>query len=218
VPGRRFFTTLVALAVALPVALQASSSLAQQPVCRPVAAGEAVRVAYSAASLEPVARLLADFAIDHLLKPSPPDFERTMPQVARPFVAQQLIDNPALAGFLRGLSPLHFTQLDRTTGTVIADLRKDTREYRAPLDGVPGSPTLSLRLPERLEGGYWRGPDVLQVAFWERKRAQGRLEWTGGPAVEGELECLSLTSSGLLVRFAAAGTPALLVKFEEKPL
>lgn len=213
-PGRRFFTTLAALAFAIP----ASPSFAQQPVCRPVAAGEAVRVAYRAASLEPVGRMLADFAIDHLFKPSPPDFERTMPQVARPFVAQEMIDNPALATFLRGLSPLRFTQLDRTTGTVIGDFRKDSREYRAPMDGIEGSPTLTLRMPERLEGGYWRGPDVLQVAFWERKRAQARLEWSGGPVVDGELDCVSLTSTGLLLRFAAAGTPALLVKFEEKPL
>jgi len=197
------------------VLLTATSAHAQHPVCAPLAPGEAVHAVCAPFSLYAAVRLTADFTVDHLFKPSPPTIQRSVLEASQHFAAKQIADNPALKSFLAALVPLRFSQLDRTTGTVQADFSTNPREFEGRLAGVEGEPTLALRLPATLQGGYWRAPDVLQIAFWEQGRVAIRTDHGGGRVVEGEVECVALSPNYLLARFAPATTPPLLVRFRE---
>ena len=67
---------------------------------------------------------------------------------------------------------------------------------------------LELRFPEALDGGYWRGPDALQIAFWEKYRLGLRVLRRGAEVAAGDVACLALSPDGIMVRFAdASATP-----------
>jgi len=203
--------------IGLAMLLTAASAEAQRPVCAPVGPDEKVKTTCLPFSLFPVVDFLADFTVDQLFKPAPPPIRRDVLEAVQLLAGKPVSDNPELQQFLAALSPLHFTQLDRTTGSVLADFEGDKRELKTRLEGLPGSPTLILRAPLHLQGGYWRGPDVLQVAFWDKGRFALRMAVENGPALEGEVECVALSPDGVLVRFAPATTPPLLALFRECP-
>jgi hypothetical protein len=205
-----------AWAVALAVVLGSSPAFAQLPVCPAVAPGERVQLSCKPFSLLSVGRFLADFSVDQLFKPSPPPFRRTILEAAQLFVPKELSDSPALLAWTAALAPLRFTQLDRTTGTVQADYSKSDRDFEETVAGFGSEVRLTLRMPERLQGGYWRAPDVLQITFWERQRAAFVVESPAGSRVEAELECVSLTPDGLLLRLSG-GLPPILVLVRECP-
>jgi hypothetical protein len=201
--------------LAAALALAATRADAQLPICAPLGPDELVQAACAPYSLYPAVRLLADFTVDHLFKPAPPPIQRTLLEAGQLFAAKQIADNPPLQSFLENLAPLRFSQLDRTTGTLIADFNANKREFQGRLVGVEGEPTLSLRVPAILQGGYWRGPDVLQIAFWEKERIAVRLAPNGGLAFDGEVECLVLSPDGLLLRFAPEPRTPLLLELRE---
>ncbi|HXC51676.1 MAG TPA: hypothetical protein VN634_12370 [Candidatus Limnocylindrales bacterium] len=181
---------------------------AQQPICPQFVRGQQVAVVCRASYGFSVVRFAADFTVDHLLKPLPWSFERSLSQIAQAFAFKELRDNPELAKFLLAIAPIRFAQLDRTTGTVSAAFESNERAYSAPVSGVTGTPKFSLDLPERLEGGYWRAPDVVQIAFWQGKRMHVRLENADGNAIDGEIACVSMTPDGVSITFAQESTPA----------
>lgn len=197
--------------------LVATSAHAQRAVCAPVAPDEQVQTACMPFSLFPSVRFLADFTVDQLFKPAPPPFQRTLLEVSSLFVGKTIADNPELKRFLGALAPIRFTQFDRTTGSVLADFEDNKREFQSRLEGLEGSPQLTVLVPRQLQGGYWRGPDVLQIAFWDNGRIAIRVTGTSGPDFVGDVRCLSLTPDGLLVRFAGSTTPPLLAMFRECP-
>lgn len=198
------------------IALAAPTVHAQMSVCAALRRDEYVqRVCAPIFSVLPAVRFLDDFTVDHLFKPAPPLIERSILETSRIFATKEIDDNPALKSFLGALAPLRFSQLDRTTGTLQADFDGNQRQFEGLLAGVEARPTLTLRLPRRLDSGYWRGPDVLEIVFWERSRIAVRVDPGGGRVFEGEVECLSLSPDGLLMRFTPATTPPLLVSFGE---
>ncbi len=196
-------------------ALRGLPARAQQPICPPLAPGEAVLTSCRPLSSAPAIRLLADFTVDHLLKPAPPAFGRGALELAQPFVGKELRDNPDLTAFLNALPSVRFTQLDRGTGTLAADFSGARREFQSPMQGVSGEPTLAIRFPEHLEGGYWRAPDALQVAFWEGKRIDARLVAADGTTREVTLQCLALGPDGLLLRMGPDGSPPIFLAFRD---
>jgi len=188
---------------------------AQRPICAPPGPDERVHAICTPFSLFPAVRFLADFTVDQLFKPAPPPFTRSLLEFGQLFAVKEIAASPPLKDFLAVLAPLRFAQLDRTTGTVFADFDAGRKEFDGELAGVAGQPAMTLRLPRHLQGGYWRGPDVLQVAFWEHGRMGVRITHEGGRVFEGEVECAALSPDGLLVRFEPAVMPPLLVQFRE---
>jgi hypothetical protein len=209
--SRLSMASLAALASAA-FLFAASPAHAQQPVCDPVAAGEPVVTVCRSASLFPAVRFLADFTVDQLFKPAPPAFERTALGIADVFVPRETSDK-SLRKILGALAPIRFLQLDRTTGSLVADWTDGEHEARTKLSGMFGELSVTLRLPNVLEGGYWRGPDVLQIALW--KRIGVHVDSTDGTTFDSDVSCLSLSPEQLVVRFAAAGVPPLVVQFRE---
>jgi len=212
---RRVRLRLCSSAIVL-VILAAGPAAAQNPVCAAPAAGEVLRTSCRAWASASVVRLLDDFTVDHLLKPSLPSFERTWPQLVAAFASRSLSENDAFRALAKSLEPLRFTQLDRTTGTVSCDLAASPRQVDVESVGFGGVPaSLHLALPEVLEGGYWRGPDVVQIVFWQRHRLGMRVNLDGTAVAQGDVQCLSLSPDGLLVRFAEEGNAPVFIKIRD---
>lgn len=188
---------------------------AQRPVCEPLATAEKVHEVCSPFSHLPALRFLADFTVDHLFKPSPPSFSRGILDLGNLVAARSISEDPALAGFLGDLSPIRFSQLDRATGTLLAEFEANSLDFAGPATGLSGDPTLTVDLPPLLRGGYWRGPDVLQMVFWEGNRVNFAFTTAGHPVLKAAIACLSLSPDGLLVRFVNEQTPPLLVRFRD---
>lgn len=199
---------------ALLLTLSASASQAQRPVCAPVAPGEPVITVCRSFSLYPVVRFLSDFTVDHLFKPAPPPFARSLVDAARLISSKEIADHERVEKLLAELSPILFTRLDRTTGSVVADWKASARELITTLDAADEKPSLAVRLPELVRGGYWRGPDVLQIAFWEGNSIAVEVA-TGGTTFGGDVECLSLSPDTLLLRFRSAASPPLSIQLRE---
>jgi hypothetical protein len=217
VHGRRTKRSLVALlftsAILVLELSHVSRACAQQAICPPIAKDQQVTIACRPVYAFSAMRMLADFTVDHLYKPAPWSFERTFAQSAQGLALQELKDNPDLARFLTLLPAVRFTQLDRSTGTLLGTYDKAERVLEASLTVLAGEVTFSLEVPERLEGGYWRSPDVVQMAFWQGKRLRLKVRGGGGPDVGGEVSCASLTPEGLTVTFAESGVPPLVILF-----
>jgi hypothetical protein len=201
----------------LPILATATQAQAQVPICRSLGADEKVVVSCRPFSLFPTARFLADFSVDQLFKPAPPPLTRTILDLVQLFEGKEIVDNPDWKTFAAALPPVRFQQLDRTTGTVVGDFGDSTRDLAAPLEKVDGNPTLTVKVPPVLQGGYWRGPDALQMAFWEKQRIAVKLAWRDGPSFEGEIDCVSMTPDGVLIRFTPATTPPVLMLFRDCP-
>lgn len=210
--GSRWFISWLAATAFL---LGATAARAQRPVCAPLGPAEAVQPVCAPFSLFPAVRFVADFTVDHLFKPAPPAVQRTVLETGQLFAAKQIGDNPALQSFLAALAPVRFLQLDRTTGTVLADFHSSPREFEGPVAGVEDEATLTLRMPGKLQGGYWRAPDVLQIAFWEHARVALHIAYSGRRVFDAEVECVALSPDGLLVRFTPSQLAPVLVRFRE---
>lgn len=201
--------------VATVLLLAATPADAQRPVCAPLGPGERVQPVCAPLSVYGALRFLADFTVDHHFKPAPPAIQRSAVEASQPVIGHLLRDNAGLKDFLAGLAPLRFIQLDRSTGSVLADFAAGPREFAGELSSVEGKPKVTLRLPATLQGGYWRAPDVLQIAFWNEQRLAVRAEYGSGRAFDAEVECIALSPDELLVRFDPPDQAPLLVKFRE---
>lgn len=205
-----FATLLASVLLATP-----EPASAQHPVCPPVARGEVLLTSCRSWSSDAALRLLDDFTVDHLFKAPLPAFERTWTQLATVFASTSLPENADFRRTAKMLEPLRFTPLDRTTGTVGCDLSASPR--RLELDSLAYGNAVSLQfdLPEVLEGGYWRGPDVLQMTFWKRNRPTIRVSRDAVAVAQGEIQCFSLSADGLLVRFSDTGSAPVFVSIRD---
>jgi hypothetical protein len=208
--ARRLGAALVLLAPAC-----APAGAAQPPLCAPPAAGEVFRTSCRTWETGAVVQLLDELTVDHLFKPELPAFERTWRQILAPFTSKNLVEGDAFRKLTVELEPLRFTQLDRTTGTVSANLAAAPREADVDALAFGEAVRVHVRFPETLDGGYWRGPDTLQVAFWERYRLGVRV--TRGDAVlaAGDVACLALSPDGLMVRFAEKESPPFFLRIRD---
>lgn len=188
---------------------------ADVPVCPPPAAGEVVRSACRTWDAAAVAKLLDQITVDHLFKRELPGFERTWMQIVGPLQSKNLVESEAFLKLARELEPLRFTQLDRTSGTVSAHFASSVREADVDALGFGDGVKLHLSFPESLDGGYWRGPDALQVAFWEKYRLALRVERAGAVVAEGEVACLALSPDGIFVRFSGKESAALFIRVRD---
>jgi hypothetical protein len=198
----RDFPVRAATVAGLAFALAGVSSAAEPPVCAPPAAGEVFRTSCRNWDTGAVVQLLDELTVDHLFKPELPAFERTWLQLFAPFTSKNLVESEGFRKLAQGLEPLRFTQLDRTTGTVSASLAATPREADVDALSFGEAVRVHVRFPETLDGGYWRGPDTLQVAFWEKYRLGLRVTRGDAVVASGDVACLALSPDGLMVRFA----------------
>lgn len=193
-----------------------SPAYAQLPVCPQPVPADAYYSTCIAGGRFAAARLLFDLAIDHVLKGDfdpvyrrPSDIFRTLA------VGEAREKNAPLITFLDRLGMIALTKLDTTTGTLRLDVDGDAQRFDGAIHvGDPPTP-FTLRLPDRLAGGYWRTPNVLQVAFWEGQRATLGIVVPGGKRVETEIECLVVSTDGIRVVTGGSGIPDLSVRFDE---
>jgi hypothetical protein len=162
------------------------------------------------------ARVLFDLTIDHVLKGDLDPVYRRPSDVFRTLANEDARKrNAPLITFLDRLGLIAFSKLDTTTGTLRLDVDEDARRYDGDI-AVRDSPTpFTLQLPQRLAGGYWRTPNVLQVVFWEGQRATLGIVAPGGMRIETEIECLVVSTDGIRVVTRGAAIPDLAVRFEE---
>ncbi len=190
-------------------------AVAQQPVCPPPSPSQLYYATCGLRVMMPVRRFLTEFAVDHLFKPASLPFERSPLDLVAPLAGSQFEADGDLSEQLGSLAPLRFTRLDKSTGTVDAAFGEGTRSFSAALEVPEGQHRLSFELPERLAGGYWRTPEVLQVAFWEGKRIAFVLELADGQRREGGISCLSLSSESLRLVTSDPIAPDFLLNFRE---
>ncbi len=189
---------------------------AQSPVCPQPSPEEAYYTACAPGGRLVVARMLFDLAIDHVLKSDFEPVKRRAGDVIRSLLTEETLKkNSELRAYLDRLDPLKLTKLDTTTGMLQLAVPEESRRFTGALDLGTEAYRLSWQLPARLGGGYWRSPDVLQIAFWEGQRATFSLTAPSGVEIEAEVECLVISTDGIRVVTADASVPDILVRFEE---
>jgi hypothetical protein len=209
------FLARAATIAGLVAALAGFSAAAEPPVCAPPSAGEVFRTSCRSWDTGAVVQLLDELTVDHLFKPELPAFERTWIQLFAPFTSKNLVESEAFRKLAQQLEPLRFTQLDRTTGTVSASLASAPREADVQALAFGEAVRLHLRFPETLDGGYWRSPDTLQVAFWEKYRLGLRVTRGDAVVAAGDVACVALSPDGLMIRFAEKENPPFFLRIRD---
>jgi|GEM_PF-1999193 len=189
---------------------------AQLPVCAP----PEPQAPYYAACLPTgrflVASFLTSFAIDQLLRADTTPFVRRPREVLESVSTEDLLKkNAALVDYLGKLKPLEFSRLDTSTGLAAMNTAEETRSFETVIEVGDVPYKVSLKLPARIEGGYWRTPGVLQLAFWENHRATLAIEAPNGIEIDAQVECLVVSTDGIRVLTAGPSVPDLLVRFGE---
>jgi hypothetical protein len=188
---------------------------AQLPVCPQPVPAQPYYTACAPGGRLVVARLLFDLAIDHLMKADSDPLRRRAGDLLRAVVSDETIEkNEALRAYLDGLNVLTLTKLDTVTGMLQLNVADESRRFSEAIN-LGGDPyRLTLQLPARLSGGYWRTPDVLQIAFWEGQRARVGIAIAGGGQLEAEVDCIVISTDGIRVVTGGADTPDILVLFD----
>jgi len=193
----------------------ASPSFAQQPVCAP----PSPNLTYLSVCkpgpgvVHNVTRLLSAFTVDHLFKPPPPPVSYTIADLIRPVAGSQLMAHEDLSDYVDGLAAISFTRLDNSTGTLKADFEDTQRDFNEEFGSDNQAARLKIQLPVHLEGGYWRAPDVLQMAFWKDHRPGFTFEFADGHVVRSHITCVSLSPGGLKIDLADEEQPGVVVSF-----
>lgn len=194
----------------------ASIAAAQLPVCPQPEADAPYYSACLPSGRFLVASVLTSFAIDQLLRADTAPFVRRPREILESVSTEALLEkNAALVDYLGRLEPLKFSRLDTSTGLVALGANDEVRSFDAVIDVDTVPYSVSVQLPERVEGGYWRTPGVLQVAFWEGHRATLALTTPGGIDMQAQIDCLVVSTDGIRVLTAGSSTPDLLVRFGE---
>jgi hypothetical protein len=194
------------------------AAAAQLPVCPQPEPDQSVYTACLPGGRFLVAPLLANLAVDQLLRPEPGPITREPRAVfASLATAETLENNAALADYLGRLAPLKLTRIDTSTGTLRMDVGEDQRSFSTSVAANETAYRVGLELPERIEGGYWRTPGVVQMAFWKGQRARFTVAAPDGPAIAAEVECLVVSSDGIRLVTTGSQTPDILVRFESCP-
>jgi hypothetical protein len=213
-------TNLKRSALAIAISIVASSpplAYAQSPICAPPSPSETYLAVCKPGwvVVNNVTRLLSRLSVDHLFKPPPPPFSYSIGDLILPIVGGQLVADDDLRDFVEGLAPIDFTQLDKSTGTLSVNLEPAPRTFGAEFESDDQQSHLSLRLPIHLEGGYWRAPDVLQIAFWKDHRPGFTYAFGDGQLVEGDVACVSLSVENLKIDLEDEDQVGIIVFFGE---
>lgn len=161
-----------------------------------------------------IAPMLSSLAVDVLLRGEPGPIKREPRAVFKSMASKDVVEaNASLADWLGRLPALELSRLDVSTGTLKMHIDEENRKFEATIEarGIPY--TVGIELPSRLEGGYWRTPGVLQMAFWKDQRAVFKA--TGqlvGDVVGGEVECVVIASDGVRLVTTGSDVPDILLR------
>ncbi len=202
-------------AIALATLAQAGVAHAQLPVCPQPSPDQAYYTACSPAGRYIATRLLFDLAIDHVMKADTDLVGRRIGDLLRASMSSETLDkNDALRSYVDRLDVLKLSRIDIATGTLLLNVAAESRRFAGTIDVGTSPVTVSWELPERLAGGYWRTPSVLQVAFWEGQRARFDIGLPSGE-LKAEVECLAISIDGIRIVTSGGDTPDILVRFDE---
>jgi hypothetical protein len=201
----RLATAISALAV-----LQlASSATAEVQVCKQPSWNTPYRVACSQDGPLPALRFLADLAIDHSFKATWHALSIRPEELVALATARSMNEDESLTAYLRRLRPITFERLDQSSGVFQSKIGERDRQYSSVFESSPESVEIQIDLPERLSGGYWRTPSVLQLAFW----ADHRIKFRAG-SVAGEIECIEISPEGIRAVTVGENEPDLMLRFD----
>lgn len=161
----------------------------------------------------PATTLLSNLAIDHLLRADSRPIERRPREILESVAAKDFLDARGdLVEWTGRLGAVKMTRLDTSTGTLKLDVDEEQRRFASAMDVGGASWDVEFTLPARVEGGYWRTPAVLQVAFWKGSRVAVK---ASGPGVDvvAEIECAVFAVDGVRLVTADAAVPDILVSF-----
>jgi hypothetical protein len=193
---------------------RAAMASAQLPVCVDPSPEQQYYTACAPGGRFLAANLLFDLAVDHVFKADSAPVKRRAGDILRSLVTDETLDkNDALRAYLDALEPMKLTKIDTTTGMLLLHVGEEQRRFAGSVALDTESYQVSWQLPERLAGGYWRTPGVLQIAFWEGQRAKFRIEGPSGIAVEAQIDCLVVSTDG--IRVVTATGPHILVRFDQ---
>jgi hypothetical protein len=202
-------------ALAVATFAQAGVARAQLPVCPQPSPDQTYYTACSPSGRYIATRLLFDLAIDHVMKADTDLVGRRVGDLLRASMSKETLEkNDTLRSYVDGLDVLKLSRIDIATGTLLLDVAAESRRFAGTIDVGTSPVKVAWDLPERLAGGYWRTPSVLQIAFWEGKRARIDLGLPGGE-LKAEIECLAISIDGIRIVTSGSDTPDILVRFEE---
>lgn len=200
--------TVVSL-VAWPVVVSA-----QLPVCPQPEPDQPVYFSCASAGRFAAVRLLTDLAIDHLLRGDNGPILREPAAVFASAVGSEAAEeNEELVDVLRQLEPLRLTRIDTSSGTLRLDVEETERSLDTRFRRGDAVAKLTIDLPPRIEGGYWRTPGVLQMVFWKGQRPRFEVSSEAGTSLAAEVECLVASADGIRLVTAGSSIPDVVVGF-----
>jgi hypothetical protein len=197
------------------VIVTASRTEAQLPVCPQPEPDRPVYELCAPGARFVIAPILANLAIDVTIRGEGGPILREPRALFRSIASRTTQEkNPALDEFLDHLPPVKLTKLDTATGTLRLDVGEDERTFHSTIVVGESSTELSLSLPERIEGGYWRTPGVLQMAFWKGQRVGLHVDVGGVGQLDAEIECTVISGDGIRLVTSGDDVPDVLVRFD----
>ena len=109
---------------------------------------------------------------------------------------------------------MKLTRLDTATGTLRMDVGDEERSFRSTIVVGNATTDVSLSLPERIEGGYWRTPGVLQMAFWKDRQVHIHVDVPGGDPFDADIECAAISGDGVRLVTSGDDIADVLVRFD----
>jgi hypothetical protein len=187
---------------------------AQLPVCPQPEADKPVYTACLPGGRFLVVPLLANLTIDQLLKADGGPIKLNAHSLFASMASKETVQkNSELTRYLERLDPLLLTRIDTSTGTLKLDLSEEQRSFSGTVTIGESELHAGLQLPARIEGGYWRTPGVVQVAFWKGQRASITTRTVSGAEIKAEIECLVVSADGIRLIPVDSSTPSILVEF-----
>jgi hypothetical protein len=122
--------------------------------------------------------------------------------------------NGALTTYVDKFESFAFTKLDTTTGNLALPVSDDLRYFEGTIDLGSDQIAVSWQLPNRVAGGYWRTPDVLQIAFWESHRPRLWIPIPNSGRTELIVECIVISTDSIRIVTGGSETPDVLVRFD----
>ena len=188
------------------------------PVCPQPDTAAPVWTACSPTGRFLVLSFLSNLTIDQLLRSDGKPIERRPREVFESVVdGDTLAAQAALGEWLGGVGPLLLSRFDTATGTLKMETPEDRRHYSSSMRVGGLDYDVTIDVPERVEGGYWRTPGVLQMAFWKDHRVRVAVKTPAAGAIEGEIDCVVASADGIRLVTAGEGTPDVLVGFGPCP-
>ncbi|HEY2773497.1 MAG TPA: hypothetical protein VGK20_05540 [Candidatus Binatia bacterium] len=205
-------------ATVLTIAAWPAAAPGQVPVCPQPDPERPMISACAAGGRYAVAAFLNNLSIDQTLRGEGAPILRDLHSVFATSAPQGFQKQNAEVGdYLGHLPPLRLSRFDTASGSVEMAVPDDSRTAQFELQAGGHDLKLGIELPERIEGGYWRTPGVLQVAFWSGRRAKFHTQLTDGSAFDAEIACLVVSGDGIRIVTTGDDTPDVLVRMDACP-